>query len=175
MNVPKEPRKKGLLRADAKAGKFVGFDQPNLKAFRNLMPNGKVVTSRDVLFDESAAPASAVSDDTSEAIMLLAPPRALQPPAPSADRPDSDADTEVQAEVQTEEQPTASTSRIPSPPPASSAPAQDAVRRSSRPRNAPIDPYQKWTRWPDSQANAAKAASSDEHFTLVGSLLSPHP
>jgi hypothetical protein len=36
----------------------MGFDHPNLKSYRLLQQNGKIDTSRHVLFDESARPAA---------------------------------------------------------------------------------------------------------------------
>ena len=56
--IPAEKRNKSQLPAKAEVGKLLGYAQPNFKAFRTLLPSGKVQISRDVRHDESAAPAS---------------------------------------------------------------------------------------------------------------------
>ena len=58
VRVPVAKRKKSQLPAKATVGKLLGYAQPNFKAYRVLLPTGKVEISRDVRFDESAAPAS---------------------------------------------------------------------------------------------------------------------
>ena len=58
VRVPTEKRKKSQLPAKATVGKLLGYAQLNFKAYRVLLPTGKVEISQDVRFDESAAPAS---------------------------------------------------------------------------------------------------------------------
>lgn len=190
VNVPKELRLKGMLPPKAKAGKHLGFDQPNMKAYRILMPNGKIVTSRDVLFDESAPPASAVTDETFVDFMLPAPPRehSMPPQQTTTTSPDnapadadsdddksvSNEDTVLQADLQQQSPASACDAAAPPAPPASRIPSpqQQQPRRSTREKKQPNVPYTQWLR----HANTATASqSTDVPFTRAGCHLSPHP
>lgn len=176
VNVPKALRRKGQLPPKARVGKFLGFDQPNLKAYRVLLPNGKVTTSRDVLFDESTPPASAATDDLFDDLMLPNPP-AQQPPAqqPAAQQPTEPQPEEQQLEEQSQDDAPDSQSDEAAPPNATRIPSP-VVRRSSRENlgKPPDIPYNRWLTHPESN-HAASSMMPKEHFTLVGSLLSPHP
>jgi hypothetical protein len=57
VHVPAQTRNKRSLPAKAVTGKFMDYAQPNFKAYRILLPTGRVTISRDVQFDESTAPA----------------------------------------------------------------------------------------------------------------------
>lgn len=223
VNVPKTLRKKKEMPPKSDAGIFLGFDGANHKAYRIRMPSGKVVTSRDVLFDESAPPASTVSRDDFSDIMLPTPP-AQPPPGPATIRlpqpqpqtssqhsPPSSASSDesgrksvrfqtptlVQHPTRIPSTPAAPAPpaapaapapqpapalAAPAPPPAPAAPApepapaSDGTRRSTRSKQPPVDPYKKWTLWPENRVNTATAAAEEgEYFSLVGSLLSPLP
>jgi transposase InsO family protein len=61
IHVPKELRKK--LDMVSERGRFVGYE-PNAKAYRVLRErDGRILASRDVLFDETAQPAKAVASE----------------------------------------------------------------------------------------------------------------
>jgi hypothetical protein len=55
VHVPSQLRHKGGMPTKAQVVKFIGYAQPNFKAFRVLLPIGNVIISRDVRFDESAS------------------------------------------------------------------------------------------------------------------------
>jgi transposase InsO family protein len=84
VRIPSEHRKKSALPRKAQLGKFLGFAQPNFKAYRVLLPSGKVLISRDVDFDESAAPAVvATAPDFGDLVEAqTSPPSVPAPPAP---------------------------------------------------------------------------------------------
>ena len=89
VRVPAEKRKKSQLQAKATVRKHLGYAQPNFKAFRVLMPDGKVQISRDVSFDESTPPANDARIDMLNNLMQsasqqAAPQAPAQPPVPDA-------------------------------------------------------------------------------------------
>ena len=84
--LPHQAHNKHSLPPKANVGKFIGYTQPNFKAFRVLLPHGKVFATRDVMFDESAPPDSDMHADACTDLMETPAP-APPAPAPSAPAP----------------------------------------------------------------------------------------
>lgn len=157
VRIPAEKRKKSQLPAKAIACKHLGYAQPNFKAYRVLLPNGNVNISRDVRFDESAAPASDVRIDMFSDLMETVthpqpqpqqPPQ--QPPQPHAQQQQPQPAQQLQPEqmqqlmannplFDEEDQ------AVPAAPiPASAAQPAAPRRNPPRVRQPPQDPYQKY-------------------------------
>lgn len=160
VKIPNAKRRKGQLPAKAEVGKFVGYAQPNFKAFRVLLPDGRVTTSRDVSFDESAPPASdarvELCSDLMDAVLQRP---ALQQPAPQQPAPQQPAPQQpAQQQAAPAQQPLAAqpqqiqlmannplfdAAAVADDPQPRSEPATPR-RNPQRDRRPPDDPYQKY-------------------------------
>lgn len=161
VRVPSEKRKKGQLPAKAVVGKHLGYAQPNFKAFRILLPDGKVQISRDVRFDESAAPASDDRFDMLSDVMDAAAPPQAPPQAASQTQPQTQQQLQQQISLPlppAHVQPLMSTNPLydeqeqapEDPAPEEQPPDEPAVqpvmprRNPPRKRQPPQDPYQQY-------------------------------
>ena len=168
VRIPNQKRPKATLPAKATLGRFLGFAQPNFKAYRILLPSGRIEISRDVEFDESAPPHS----DT-QAEQLL---QHMDVPSPAPTSGKSSGTTPISVSPSD----TTPAPDVIEPPPRieenplfeeeeqqdTGAPVEPALRRSTRVHQPPTwDPYQKYL----SGLPGAKTVN----FRLPGSSQSP--
>ena len=172
--LPHQAHNKRSLPPRANVGKFIGYAQPNFKAFRVLLPHGKVFTTRDVMFDESAPPASDMHADACTDLMETpapAPPApappAPAPPAPAPPLPSQQLNQLMANNPQYDDHPVgaAQPAAQPAAPLAAQPAEQPTLRRSERKRETPQHLYAKYLH--------GLPETSQVNFPVSGFPLSP--